>query len=140
MHKLYTQTTDVSRTERERDCVWNIDAQTTNFRLCPDTVGVIALIRPPQMSFLGQVDVGGAVAPGVPDLVRQDGSLGLLPKVDAELGVQAQSAPLRVDVNQNKLRAVPLTRCLAREKLITSYLQQVSLTRPYPGRTACPRD
>ena len=55
------------------------------------------------MSILGQVDVGGAVAPGVPDLVRQDGSLGLLPKVDAELGVQAQSAPLRVDVHQDEL-------------------------------------
>ena len=57
-----------------------------------------------------QPDLGGAVAPGVSHLVRQDGPVRLGAEVDEEVGVKLQSASHRVDVESQHVAAAPVPR------------------------------
>lgn len=57
---------------------------------------------------MSQPDVGAAVSPGVPHLVGQHGTLGLLAKVHQEVGVQGQPPCDVVDVQYVHLAALPV--------------------------------
>lgn len=57
---------------------------------------------------MSQPDVGAAVSPGVPHLVGQHRTLGLLAKVHQEVGVQGQPPCDVVDVQYVHLAALPV--------------------------------